>query len=240
MNVVVGGGKTHTFRNGAVSIVNARVVTDGGNVSIVDDTQRHSDVCQTIRGDDRVVAGVEYTIFGNRCQISGVSHKIYGNACTISGTGHDIIGNDNVVSGVGHHVRGRRNLCSGLAIVREEADVDPAVYSEGTPPPGKAQTKRDHKKGKKPKRRRLHDASDEDDIPGCLVLPEGADVDTDCPDMQCIICMQNKKQLAPRECGHLCMCFACAKAMLDRPNGEFICPVCMIVIKQKLQRIFVS
>ena len=62
------------------------------------------------------------------------------------------------------------------------------------------------------------------------VLEKQADSDT------CVVCLHNRVQVAPQECHHLCLCFACARAILNSTKKE--CPMCRAQIKEKMFRVF--
>lgn len=50
--------------------------------------------------------------------------------------------------------------------------------------------------------------------------------------LACVVCLANKRQLAPQECGHLSVCFACGRRVAA-------CPVCRKPIAKKMNRVFV-
>ena len=45
--------------------------------------------------------------------------------------------------------------------------------------------------------------------------------------LECIICMENLKEVMLEPCGHVCICRACAER-LRLPSGRVKCPVCRI------------
>ena len=53
----------------------------------------------------------------------------------------------------------------------------------------------------------------------------------------CVICDDKKSQLAPLECGHLCLCFACADKII-KSSPPHRCPKCRKAIKKKMFRVF--
>jgi hypothetical protein len=56
---------------------------------------------------------------------------------------------------------------------------------------------------------------------------------------RCVVCLINKRQLAAVECGHVCLCFACA-ANLSFANASFKCPLCRKnVLYDNMVRVFV-
>jgi len=54
----------------------------------------------------------------------------------------------------------------------------------------------------------------------------------------CVICLQRKKQLASKECGHLLFCFSCAREMITKYGTDIKCPLCMRPIVCKMLRVF--
>ena len=52
----------------------------------------------------------------------------------------------------------------------------------------------------------------------------------------CAICLENKCVLASQECGHACLCFACARALIEK--GDTKCPTCRVAIRKRLQRVY--
>jgi len=64
------------------------------------------------------------------------------------------------------------------------------------------------------------------------------DIKTSKEEEFCVVCMENKKQLAPQECGHLCLCFHCTEVLMNKKDAVFSCPICKVVIKKKMNRIF--
>ena len=44
--------------------------------------------------------------------------------------------------------------------------------------------------------------------------------------LECIICMENLKEVMLEPCGHVCICRACAER-LRLPSGRVKCPVCV-------------
>ena len=96
----------------------------------------------------------------------------------------------------------------------------------------------------KQKVKREEEGADNDDIPGVLTTIMGTDT-TEFKEHgdACVVCMTNKKQLAPQECGHLSMCFKCARNMIDKHtstdehNNVFKCPICRVEIKKKMIKI---
>jgi hypothetical protein len=77
-----------------------------------------------------------------------------------------------------------------------------------------------------------------DPPPEDTLVPKFEDVKA-VPPFTCAVCFVNKCQLAP-QCGHLCLCRSCARAIIQKTAGEggFKCPICNTVIKGKLIRIF--
>lgn len=55
---------------------------------------------------------------------------------------------------------------------------------------------------------------------------------------ECAICTERKRQLLIQECKHFCLCFECARVLIDKPNAEVCCPLCRTVVKKAMVRIF--
>ena len=45
--------------------------------------------------------------------------------------------------------------------------------------------------------------------------------------LECIVCMENAKEVMMEPCGHVCICRTCAEVM-RLPSGRVKCPVCRI------------
>lgn len=71
---------------------------------------------------------------------------------------------------------------------------------------------------------------DENGVGSAKVIPPSDDEPTKVVELQCVVCMENKKCIA-FNCGHLCSCHACSRE-LDT------CPMCRVKIKTKM-RLFV-
>jgi hypothetical protein len=98
----------------------------------------------------------------------------------------------------------------------------------------------------------VRDSSDEEDLPDkkkndiCLdddtlsvfETEIGTDVSTK-GEYSCVMCFENKRQLAPAECLQLSLCFACAKKLMDQTDVQFKCPLCKVPIMKKMLHIFV-
>jgi hypothetical protein len=78
---------------------------------------------------------------------------------------------------------------------------------------------------------------EEQDIPGILLTEIGQDEKAK-EGMECVVCLENKKQLMPMECGHLCLCFKCAKSMIDNDALNIKCPLCKIDVKKTMKRVY--
>ena len=55
--------------------------------------------------------------------------------------------------------------------------------------------------------------------------------------LECIICMENLKEVMLEPCGHVCICRACAER-LRLPSGRVKCPVCRI--RAKTRTVFIT
>jgi len=77
-----------------------------------------------------------------------------------------------------------------------------------------------------------------DDIPSVFETEIGTDVSAK-SEYSCVVCFENKRQLAPAECLQLSLCFACAKKLMDQTGVQFKCPMCKVPIMKKMLHIFV-
>lgn len=69
------------------------------------------------------------------------------------------------------------------------------------------------------------------------IVPEFKDVDAKKGEPTCVVCMENRPQLA-LPCGHFCLCGKCAKALATDQGKGVACPICRTVATCKLLRIF--
>ena len=80
-------------------------------------------------------------------------------------------------------------------------------------------------------------AADDTDI--VQLIPDGEDVVAAAGEPTCPVCLENKRQLAPVECGHLALCFKCARAVIDaKDTPEVVCPICRRPAKRRMIRVF--
>jgi hypothetical protein len=180
----------------------------------------------TFVGNDSVIAGSDITVYGSRNRVTGSDVTIYGHNNSITGSDCNIIGNNNKVTGSNLTIRGHGNQSTGMDITVSNVYVDLSMY----PPPAFDSEPLDEGEPKK---------VGESDVDHQFLTTEFL-VDEKSLDGTnlCVVCIDNKKQLAIQECGHLCLCFACAKQMMDAKDTEFRCPMCKVLIRQKLNRIF--
>jgi hypothetical protein len=72
------------------------------------------------------------------------------------------------------------------------------------------------------------------------VTPSGADETVTDVLLQCVICLNNKRRLAPVECGHLSLCFACAHKLISCLSTDAVrCPICQTVITHAMHNIYI-
>ena len=62
------------------------------------------------------------------------------------------------------------------------------------------------------------DDDDIDDDQNTVMIPDS---------LECIVCMENAKEVMMEPCGHVCICRTCADTM-RLPSGRVKCPVCRI------------
>ena len=55
--------------------------------------------------------------------------------------------------------------------------------------------------------------------------------------LECIVCMENPKEIMMEQCGHVCICRQCAETM-RLPTGRVKCPVCRI--RAETRTVFIS
>ena len=79
---------------------------------------------------------------------------------------------------------------------------------------------------------------DSEGIPGFLLTDTGGEDEKVAGGMpMCAVCLVNKARMLPPKCGHLCMCFACARAVIIGDDPK--CPVCREKFATRLQRVFI-
>ena len=81
----------------------------------------------------------------------------------------------------------------------------------------------------------------EEDVPGYL-LTDFSGKDEKCAttdnENTCLVCLENKRQFTCADCGHFCLCIACAKKIIDQKDSIPKCPFCQTVITKQLMRTF--
>ena len=79
--------------------------------------------------------------------------------------------------------------------------------------------------------KKIHKEHPVDAVEGDLDDDSDSDVEVDpiaIPDcLECIVCMENMKEVMMEPCGHVCICRTCADTM-RLPSGRVKCPVCRI------------
>ena len=256
---VIGNHNQVNNVNGAVIQGDYNTVS-GDNVTV---TGNHDD----IHGDNVTASGDYNHIFGDNVTTTGNHVEIRGDNGTATGDYVTITGDNGTATGSHCHVSGRNAVCTGSYSTRSTPYDRPAavprtpaasslvfgkgasgrrvsgsdimVESASTTVFGKGAT-----------------------MSGCQIIPgpvvgnptfvvRGAAPDTDLLPLteipadepatagsECVVCMENKKVLAPAECGHLILCGRCAKVMIDKKDSDFKCPICKVVVRRKLMRIF--
>jgi TPR repeat protein len=63
-------------------------------------------------------------------------------------------------------------------------------------------------------------------------VPAGADDAEPDAERACIVCMVNRRRMVIADCGHLCLCFACARMVTGA------CPLCRVPIRHNMIKIF--
>lgn len=69
------------------------------------------------------------------------------------------------------------------------------------------------------------------------IAPVGVDEATDVKEDQCAICLNNKHKVHP-DCGHLSMCFGCARGHVNLHKDKSRCPICNAPITTKMHVVF--
>lgn len=54
----------------------------------------------------------------------------------------------------------------------------------------------------------------------------------------CVVCQLNVSHLAPAECGHLCLCYGCARALIVRGGAK--CPICRVPLRKRMNEIYAT
>ena len=194
-------------------------------------------------GDRARVNGCGCEVYGNECEINSSSATVYGHRNRINGSACSVFGNHNKLMGRNCTATGRGNTAARADCHLNDIDVNLADYPPPVPPKAKSSRKvaktqftttKRPKAAKAPKKA----AAKAEKIPGYLLLPDGDDT-TECADAdKCVICLTNRRQLAPRECSHLCLCFGCARTLIDGSQPAK-CPVCRVVIQKQMIRVLV-
>lgn len=119
---------------------------------------------------------------------------------------------------------------------RKRKAEEPAAAAETKEPPKKKQKKT--KKILFSKLRKIFDNEDEkvSEAPDVSVGPPLS------PDSKkskaCVVCKVNEKRLLMQECKHFCLCFGCARQLIDKAKSEgkdhVLCPCCGTKIIKKM------
>lgn len=224
-------GYCQTFR-GNVSDTNRTKFVSGAtinrnDVTVVGDRN-------TVVGNDAVVYGDDNVVIGNDAKVYGIRNRVNGNDAEVHGDYCSVIGNDCEVEEMHCSITG----CDSKL---KERHVDLSKYPRPTESKEKDHRKRDreggHRQQPPPEKVREKEQPKKEDMDIVSMTEMGKD-DKAGTEPACVVCLENKKQLAPTECKHLCLCFGCAKKLIDMKDSDVKCPLCNIVIKRKMIRIY--
>lgn len=204
-----------------------------------------------IRGDYKDVFGNGNKVTGDHCNVFGNGNKVIGDHCKVDGVGNCVSGDHCRATGYGNSVSGTDSSSTAGAPAapkkRSKKKISHIADIAGQPSPkhikvcGQVNTGGTNFQsldfsGKSKGEERKIDSGDAD----VVVLTEiGAD--EKCPENEtaCCVCIENKRKLLIQECGHVCLCFGCAKKLIDRRDAPVSCPMCKAKIEKKMMRAFV-
>lgn len=195
-------------------------VIDENDVCVYGDRNRVSGCDTLVCGDYNRVSGCDARVYGDHCVVSGCDCHVYGNDCSVSGTDCKCTGLRCVVSGI--HCKYKNELVDALAIRPPLPEGHEDKKTPDAAPIEEPQAKKQH--------------IEEEDL--VQMTSMGTDEVAAERELPCEICLENKRQLAVAECGHLCLCFKCAQKLIDTSDPEVKCPKCRCVAKRKMMRVF--
>jgi hypothetical protein len=233
-----------------------RIISEA-NCTVVGDHNHVTGMNARVHGDYNYVSGMDARVYGNWNFVSGMNASVYGNDCTVHGMNASCVGLRCTVDGVqssyaDHPIdpsqfpppprpeakEKREPLPTPSPPSHTDDDDDQDYEVRLSLPPSTKKKCEDHESENSPPH--THPApsvhSDHDDS----VFDTKMGEDTKAKEKEkggqaCVICLENDAKLAPAECGHLSLCFKCAKTLLTKHDDEPIrCPLCKKEMRQKM------
>ena len=188
---------------------------------------------KVIFGNDLCVHGEHNTIVGDRCEIHGdrnstVGHNnlIIGNHNFVNGNGSTVIGTKNDVAGNELTVRPEEeNTIKEMGAI-EWTDLFIKIMDVAHSWEEVHERFFDNPTAKRARK-------DDDDILKDLREVEGTRTESE--DIQCVVCMEMRKEVVLKPCKHLCCCAPC---VVEKLAAKMVCPICDEKIRE-VERVYI-
>jgi len=216
-----------------------------------------------VLGDYCNVRGDGNNVVGDYCYVRGDGNNVRGDGNNVTGDGNNVMGDYCHATGIGNSVSGEYSTNED-----PRAAATSSKKKSTRREPSEAPKKRRPKKishiadvagQPSPKERRItvHGqvntggvnvqtlggeckiAASDDNTDAVIFTEIGADEKCSDNETPCCVCMDNRRKLLIQECGHVCLCFGCAKKLIDRHDAPVACPMCKTKIAKKMMRAFV-
>lgn len=221
----------------------------------------------TVTGDHLEIYGNGNRVTGDHLHVVGCRNIVRGQFVHLIGDFNTLTGKDGVVQGLGNRISGPEISVTAAAVdlgryqpppkplvivvppsapqrapspvlttfsnVDQEPDDDFVVSDEEELAEIIDLLETDDEEAKMPapaKRKHV----DPDSV---LATEFDQDEDDEREGFACNICMVKRKQLASRQCGHICCCFACARRLIETQKEKPCCPICKVPITEKMLRV---
>lgn len=225
-NVITGNYNEITGHNNTISGSYNDPIT--GNFNVVSKGNYNKFI-----GDECKVTGSYNEFTGDRCQASGNYNEAQGTGCVLTGSYCKINGDD-VESERKSSSRGGIRFGNGSVSIGDmtvDGNMSVIATDAGTWINGV----------------RLEDLQNR--APVAVAAPvevkapalvrakiseDVKDTETEDDKKQCKICMTNEIRTVIKDCGHMCLCFTCARTELDK------CPICRAEIKEGIMPVFAA
>lgn len=217
----------------------------GANVTVYGNNNQVSGVNADVYGDSNIVSGVNCRAHGLHNSVYGVNASAKGDYSSAEGVSSRCEGLQASATGTNSKAKNRHYELEPIKVPikveknpHEKADSAPKKVCKSSSGEDEIRELLESITETRPLKKVCTPSLDEDEL-GVLATEMGEDVKAD-GEMACVVCAERKRQLSTRKCRHLCLCFACAKKLIDQHDVEFKCPVCREPVKEKLDRIFLN